>query len=104
VNNVNEHQGECLDILQEECAEVIQLASKIKRFGALNTRAGYDRNNFLLLEEEMGDLLAMMDMCVGADLGLSMERIQLAREQKLVKLSKWMHTWDQSPLAGLPII
>lgn len=95
MNHLTPHQDECLTILQEECAEVIQLASKIKRFGALNTRAGYDRNNYLLLEEEIGDILAMIDMCVNANLGLSHERIEEAKQQKFVKLSKYMHTWDQ---------
>lgn len=95
MKHITEHQDECLTILQEECAEVIQLASKIKRFGSLNTRAGYDRNNYLLLEEEIGDILAMIDMCVDSGVGITHEGIGRAKEEKFKKLSKWMHTWEQ---------
>ena len=45
---------EALDILQEECAEVIQVASKCKRFG---TKSNRER-----LTQEIGDLYCMIQI------------------------------------------
>ena len=49
----NDSATELLTILQEECAEVIQEASKIKRFG--QTSENTDR-----LAKEVGDLVCMI--------------------------------------------
>ena len=45
---------EILSILQEECAEVIQAISKVKRFGA--------SNNIESLAVEIGDMLYLTDL------------------------------------------
>lgn len=45
---------EILTILQEECAEVIQAVSKIKRFG--------QENNEEDLKKELADLICMIDL------------------------------------------
>ena len=45
---------ESLIILGEECAEVSQVVAKLQRFGL------YDPGNIRRLEEELGDVLAMM--------------------------------------------
>ena len=37
---MNAKEKEVLDILQEECAEVIQAVSKIRRFGISNLKPG----------------------------------------------------------------
>ena len=55
---------ELLVILQEECAEVIQSASKCRRFGIDNTYSkgtGTQREN---LTKEIGDLQCMIDLCI----------------------------------------
>ena len=54
---------EALIILQEECAEVIQAASKIYRFGIDNEHksGATQRAN---LEMEIGDMLALVDILV----------------------------------------
>jgi NTP pyrophosphatase (non-canonical NTP hydrolase) len=49
---------EYLDILQEECAEVIQIISKIKRFGLYSNFTG--KTNQQLLVEEVGDVYALI--------------------------------------------
>ena len=51
-----------MDILQEECAEVIQAVSKCSRFGIDNYKPGKPLTNREHLEEELGDLLAMVDI------------------------------------------
>ena len=53
MNNMSKEE-EILLILQEECAEVIQAVSKIKRFGA--------ENNIDQLKLELGDLICMIDL------------------------------------------
>lgn len=93
MKQVNEHQEECLNILQEECAEVIQAASKIKRFGIINRKMGEELNNLQNLEMELGDVLAMIDLCREAGLGITEEGLERAKIAKKARLSQWMHTW-----------
>lgn len=52
---MNQVKNEILLILQEECAEVIQAVSKIKRFGM--------ENNFEQFEQEVADVLCMINLC-----------------------------------------
>lgn len=96
LKQVNDHQEECLNILQEECAEVIQAASKIKRFGLVGKRI--DKiSNLKHIETELGDVIAMIDLVLASGLGISVERIEAARQDKHKRLSKYMHTWEDTP-------
>lgn len=53
-------RDELLDLLIEECAEVIQAATKCKRFGFESGHAtGYGRND-IALAKEMGNLYAVL--------------------------------------------
>ena len=96
MNQINEHQEECLNILQEECAEVIQAASKIKRFGLIGKRVSDTFTNIQHIETEIGDVLALIELCQKAGLGISEENIQRAKVNKFEKLSRYMHTWEQT--------
>lgn len=49
-------------ILQEECAEIIQCVSKIKRFGLTNTQPSSGKLNLEILNDELNDLFAMLDL------------------------------------------
>lgn len=49
-------------ILQEECAEVIQCVSKIKRFGLSNTQPSSGLLNLQILVNEINDLYATVEM------------------------------------------
>jgi len=89
---ITEHQEECLNILQEECAEVTQAASKIKRFGLNNRREGDVNDNLQNLEMEIGDVLAMIDMCKDAGIGLTDEGLERAKLAKKKRLGQWMNT------------
>jgi NTP pyrophosphatase (non-canonical NTP hydrolase) len=93
---VTEHQEECLNILQEEAAEVIQAASKIKRFGILNRKPGAELNNLQNLELEIGDVLAMIELCKQAGIGLTDEGLERAKQDKFARLSEHMHTWAET--------
>ena len=96
LKQVNEHQEECLNILQEECAEVIQACSKIKRFGLIGKPLNTTLTNRESLEMELGDVLALVDLLKGAGLGITEEGIERAREDKMKRLSRFMHTWELS--------
>jgi len=79
---------EVMDILQEECAEVIQAVSKISRFGLDNYKPGKPKTNRQHLEEEIGDVLAMIDILQKMD-EISFNNIEAAREAKIEKLKQW---------------
>lgn len=94
MKQVNDHQEECLNILQEECAEVIQAASKIKRFGVVGKPINTTLTNKESLEMELGDVLALVDLLTGSGLGVTREGIEAARQNKMQRLAKYMHTWS----------
>lgn len=52
--NLDKRTDEILSILQEECAEVIQAISKVKRFG--------EKGNIDQLALEIGDMLYLTDL------------------------------------------
>jgi NTP pyrophosphatase (non-canonical NTP hydrolase) len=91
---VNETQiTEVMDILQEECAEVIQAVSKIRRFGYDSRWPEEGPNNRQLLEMEIGDLLAMVDILVERCV-ISDSNINDARAKKKEKLKIWTKIYD----------
>lgn len=96
MKQVNDHQEEVLNILQEECAEVIQAASKIKRFGIVNRKDGAELNNLQNLEMELGDVLALMDLLIEANIGITIPGIEKARKAKMQRLSRYMWTWSET--------
>jgi len=77
-----------MDIAQEECAEVIQAISKISRFGIDNLKPGKPKTNREHLEEELGDLLAMVDILENME-AINMVNVNLARRAKIEKLKIW---------------
>jgi NTP pyrophosphatase (non-canonical NTP hydrolase) len=86
--------NEILDILQEECAEVIQSVSKCRRFG-LNNRylngAGTQRDE---LVKEIGDVVAMIELLMEHGVVTDAE-IDLAKQNKFNKLRKWSTIFDE---------
>lgn len=91
---INEKDKEALLILQEECAEVTQAVSKIFRFG-VDARWPEDspQDNKAHLEEELGDLLAMVDILVESCF-ISDSNLNQAREAKKDKLKLWSKIYD----------
>lgn len=77
-----------LEILVEECAEVIHIKSKIFRFGIDNY---YPKENGKLngerLAQEIGDLLVMVDILVENGL-FTKDDLEQAKIRKLKKLEK----------------
>jgi NTP pyrophosphatase (non-canonical NTP hydrolase) len=93
MNQIDSHQEECLNILQEECAEVIQAASNIKRFGIIGKRQDSTLNNIQNLTMELGDVLALVEM-VQDSMGITTADLETARLHKMERLSQFMHTWE----------
>ena len=75
-------------ITQEECAEVTQAISKIFRFGFDSMNPHTKKSNKQCLEEEVGDLLAMVDILVEKCI-ISDNNLNIARNAKKEKLKKW---------------
>lgn len=78
--------SEIFDILQEECAEVIQAISKIRRFGLDEVYNGTTNREHL--EEEIGDLQCMIALLCSKNI-VREENMIKASKQKLQKLNKW---------------
>jgi NTP pyrophosphatase (non-canonical NTP hydrolase) len=84
---MNEKVKEALLITQEECAEVTQAISKVFRFGMDAQWPEGSPTNKEKLEEEVGDLLAMLDILI--EQTLSNSHVQQARASKRIKLKTW---------------
>lgn len=92
---MNPKTKEAMDILQEECAEVIQAVSKINRFGLDNAKPGTIYSNREHLEEELGDMLAMIDILKEMDI-VSWGNMEVAKRAKIEKLKKWSNIYEQN--------
>jgi hypothetical protein len=89
---ISDTELELLGILQEECAEVIQIISKIRRFGlqSYNPYIEGANTNEVLLMQELGDVLAIVGLL--QDSGLlqqgALDEARLAKLHKVVKFMK----------------
>ena len=74
-------QHEVLQLLQEECAEVIQAASKCIRFG--------EKDNTYQLEKEIGDLFCILEIMHDYDMFsyTTVEQYIIEKREKLRKYS-----------------
>jgi NTP pyrophosphatase (non-canonical NTP hydrolase) len=78
-----------LDMVQEECSEIIQAAAKATRFGLIDTWDGV--TNRQKLETEIGDLLCLVKILTDNGV-LNMDAIIDARLDKVRKMKKWAPT------------
>lgn len=83
-----------MDILQEECAEVIQAVSKVRRFGMDNYKPGKPLTNREHLEEELGDLLAMVDIMLEQHI-VAWGNLEVAKKAKIKKLHEWSNIFEK---------
>lgn len=77
-----------LEILAEECAEVIRIKSKIVRFGLCDHHPKNGAPNREALEQEVGDVLAMVEILISNGV-LTEEGLQAAIVGKLERLKDW---------------
>ena len=85
---VSDKEHEIMSIMQEECAECIQAVSKIFRFGFDSKHPEKTYDNREHLEEEVGDLLAMIDLLLENET-VSCANVNKARRKKFEKLQQW---------------
>jgi NTP pyrophosphatase (non-canonical NTP hydrolase) len=74
------YSHELLQLLQEECAEVIQASSKCIRFG--------EKDNSIHLEKELGDLFCILSLMHENDM-FSYTKIDQYIEEKREKLERY---------------
>lgn len=85
-----QQRAEILLILQEECAEVVQAVAKCNRFGFESKHPFVENSptNIEHLTEELGDLQAMINLCVESGI-VDPWKLDRARAAKGMKLAKW---------------
>ena len=86
---------EALDILQEECAEAIVEVSKCRRFGldSIHYKTGIKHET--MLEIELGDVLAMIDILVDQGV-VDRDGLEMATEDKKLKLQQWSNIYGKN--------
>lgn len=84
---------EILDILQEECAEVIQNISKCRRFGMENVYLKGEGTQREQLVQEIGDMLLLIELLQAHRLFTEHE-LEQAKARKGAKLAKWSTVYD----------
>lgn len=84
---------EALDILQEECGEVIVEVSKCRRFGlnSLHYKTGIKHST--MLETEVADVLALVDILIDQGV-LDLNTLDIAKEAKKEKLKLWSKIYE----------
>ena len=92
---MKERVQEILDILQEECAEVIVEVSKCRRFGIDSQHYKTQVPHREMLEQELGDVMAMIKLLL-EDGVITVEGIEAAAERKIEKLHKWSNIFGQA--------
>jgi NTP pyrophosphatase (non-canonical NTP hydrolase) len=85
--------NEILDILQEECAEVIQAISKCRRFGIDEQNLKTGRTQREELVQELGDVSLLIELLHAHQLFKDTELNQ-AKLNKSTKLTKWSSIYD----------
>ena len=86
---MNKKTQEALDILQEECAELIVEISKCRRFGMDSVHYKTGVKHADQLAQEAGDVLALIDILVAQGI-LDTTTLDQAKIAKTTKL----HTWS----------
>jgi NTP pyrophosphatase (non-canonical NTP hydrolase) len=91
---MNEKIAEALGILQEECAEVIQEVSKIRRFGIDTVSYKSGVSHATMLEMELGDVLCLVDYLIEKNI-VDQAGLTQAKRNKQIKLEKWSKIYEQ---------
>ncbi len=91
---MNNKVEEAVGILQEECAEVIVEVSKCRRFGFDSTHYKTGLKHTTMLENEIGDVLAMVDILIDQGL-LDQANLIAAKHAKKEKLKKWSKIYEE---------
>jgi NTP pyrophosphatase (non-canonical NTP hydrolase) len=91
---MDKKMNEIYDILIEECSEVIQVVSKVKRFGIDSEIGVFDETNRDRLEQEIGDLLTMIDLLYVKGI-INEKNVYEAQKRKISKLKLWSKIYEE---------
>ncbi len=86
---MNEEVREILVILGEEAAEVSKEIFKILRFGQDQIKPGTELTNIQHLQNELGDLGAMIELLQDQNIGVTRTGMLDAKHAKFEKLKLW---------------
>ncbi len=87
-------QQEIMDILQEECGELVVAISKVRRFGLFNSYkdGGTQKEH---LTQEAGDVMLMIDLLKEHGV-FTNEELNKAKERKASKLKQWSTIYENT--------
>ena len=89
-NDLSPAQDEALELVQEECAELIQIISKIQRHGLFSHHPDTGEQNLHLLHREIGDVMAALRIAEVQNL-IHWGDVVTARDKKLYRVQKYLH-------------
>lgn len=95
-HELTDKQKEYLLILAEECSEVIKVITKTFRFG-LDSKNPYipdSPTNKEELIQEIGDVMAMVELLKDSALELTDDSLKIAKQKKIDKLNQWLNNKD----------
>ena len=89
---MNNKTNEIMDILQEECGELIVAVSKVRGFGLFNSyKDGGTQQEHLT--QEAGDVMLMIQLLVDHGV-LKEDELKAASERKASKLKLWSKIYE----------
>lgn len=90
-NKLTDAELERLALLNEECAEICWIVSKIIRHGyeSYNPFDDAQTPNRELLEREIGDLRLALDLMIGTD--IDVEIVEHYQKQKAINIKPYLH-------------
>lgn len=93
--NITQRQQELLDLLQEECGEVIQQVSKVRRFGPdFRCHGGKDESCLDLLTTEVYDMIFFVHELVNEGvIPDDPDAYERHRVGKIERLKKWSNLY-----------
>ena len=92
--SLTKQQEEILRIAQEECGEVVQMVSKVCRFGLDQQHLKDDKPNRERLTEEFGDLACMIKLAVQFGI-ITEDGLLEASSKKEEKLKVWSNIFKE---------
>lgn len=91
-NELTPAQAEALALLAEEAGEIVQAVCKALRHGlySFNPNDEHETTNRTLIENEIGDLFAAVDILVRLRV-VNLAAIEVARRGKHVRVGRYLH-------------
>lgn len=89
-NKLSPAHAETLALLAEECAEVIQVISKIQRHGMESHHPVTQAQNYDSLQREVGDIMAALRLAETYQL-IDWGRVIQARDSKIARVGEYLH-------------